>query len=361
MVSSLQSRAFGHLPTGEPVEAWLLSGAGGMQLETITYGGIVTRLLVPDRNGQLADVVLGFGSLEPYLKDTNYFGAIVGRVAGRIPGAQFHLDGELFTLAVNDPPNHLHGERFGFDKAMWSASAIARPDRAPALRLRRRSPDGEEGYPGNVDVSVTYTVTDENHLLVETEAATDKPTPFSLTHHSYFNLAREGSGSVLDHQLQIEADAFVPTDALMTPLGRLESVGVNDFRNARRLGDAIPLLFQNHGDLYQLRRPNPIGLEREPALAARLVDPASQRTMEVFTDAPFLQLYTAVALDGSIQGKSGVAYPQHAAVCLECQSYPGTANVPDLGDIILRPGELQRHTTAYAFSASHVPQNYKSG
>jgi aldose 1-epimerase len=354
MTSSLQSRTFGHLPTGEPVDAWVLSGAGGMQLETITYGGIVTRLLVPDCNGQLADVVLGYGSLDPYLKDSNYFGAIVGRVAGRIPGAQFYLDGEVYKLAVNDPPNHLHGGRLGFDKVLWCASPLARPDKAPALRLARSSPDGEEGYPGNVDVSVTYTVTDDNYFLIETEAATTKPTPFSLTHHSYYNLAGERSGSVLDHKLQIEANIFVPTDASMTPLGRLDAVvpGVNDFRSARRLGDAIPQLFQNHGDLYQLRGANPLSIEAKPALAARLVDPASKRMMEVFTNAPFLQLYTAAAFDSAIRGKSGAPYPQYAAVCLECQGYPDGANAPELGDIILRPGQTQRQTTAYAFSVA---------
>ncbi len=326
-----------------------------MQLEAINYGGIVTRLLVPDRHGEMADIVLGYGTLDLYLTDCNYFGAIVGRVAGRISGARFYLDGNLYSLAANDGPNHLHGGTVGFNRVLWTASPVGRPGEAPALRFSRRSTDGEEGYPGDLDASVTYTVTNSNVFLIETEASTTKATPFSLTHHSYFNLRGEGSGSIFDHELQIEADSFVPTDRSMTLLGRLEALvpGVNDFRSARPLGDLIPRLFQNHGDLYRLRKPMEKGPEVGPAFAARLVDPASGRMLEVSTDAPYMQLYTAAALDGSIEGKSGVAYPRHAAVCLECHGYPGAADVPALGDITLRPGVPRRQTTAYAFSVAN--------
>ena len=352
MAFSPQSRVFGFLPSGEGVEAWTLTGASGLTLEAITYGGIVTRLLAPDRNGNLADVVLGHQELEPYLTDLCYFGAIVGRVAGRISAAKFQLDGKFYSLAANDPPNHLHGGSLGFNRRVWDAMPVKRPDGAPSLRLTRRSPDGEEGYPGNIDVSVTYTLTNDNVFLIETEAASDRPTPVALTHHSYFNLAGESSASIDDHVLQIEADEFVPTDEWMTLMGRVEPVvaGVNDFRHARRLGDAIPLLYQNHGDFYRLPERAGQRLGSGPATAARLVHAGSGRVLEVATTAHCLQLYTGAALDGSVVGKSGIAYRRHAGVCLECQEYADGANTSAFGDIILRPGQLRRHTTVYAFS-----------
>ena len=351
MAPRIQSRTFGFLPTGESVEAWTLTGAGSVTLEAITFGGIVTRLLVPDRQGQFADIVLGYADLNPYLDDRAYFGAIVGRVAGRITGARFSLDGRLCNLSSNEPPNHLHGGAIGFNRRLWDATPLERPDGAPSLRLMYCSPDGEEGYPGTINVAVTYTVTKGDAFLISTEATTDQPTPFSLTHHSYFNLAGSGTGSIQDHELVIEADEFVPTDELMTLLGRTEPVvaDVNDFRVARRLGNAIPFLFQNHGDLYRLRQSPEVYRRGVGATAARLFHPESGRTLEVLTDATYLQLYTGVALDGSITGKDGIPYRRHAGVCLECQDYPDGANTPGLGDIIVRPGEPVRKVTAYAF------------
>jgi len=325
------------------VEAWTLTGASGLVLEAITYGGIVTRLLAPDHNGSPADVVLGFPQLDPYLNDRHYFGAIVGRVAGRISAAKFELDGKVYTLAANDPPNHLHGGPAGFSRRVWNATPVERPDGAPSLLLTRRSPDGEEGYPGNIDVSVTYTITNANEFLIETEAASDQPTPFALTHHSYFNLAGESSGSIADHELQIESDEYVPSDECMALQGRLAPVeDGNNFRHLRKLGNAIPSLHRNHGDLYKLRD--------RPTAAARLVHAESGRLLEVATTEPYMQLYTAAALDGSVVGKSGIAYQRHAGVCLECQEYADGANTPTLGDIILKPGQPRRHTTVYAFS-----------
>jgi aldose 1-epimerase len=352
MASSLQSRSFGTLPTGEPVDAWTLTGVRGLVVEAITYGGIVTRLLAPDRRGELADVVLGYGELGPYLEDSCYFGAIVGRVAGRITNSRFDLDGEIYLLEANDGPNHLHGGPGGFSRRLWKADPVKRADGAPSLRLARRSPDAEEGYPGNLDVYVTYTVTNDNRFLIETEAATDRPTPLALTHHSYFNLGGHGSGSIADHELRIDADEFVPTDERMTLLGRLEPVanGVNDFREPRRLGDAVPSLFQNHGDLYRLRARAGAGLSSGPALGARLAHAGSGRVIEAATTAPYMQLYTGAALDGSVIGKSGAVYHRNAGLCLECQEYADGANTPALGDIILRPGQPRRHTTEYAFS-----------
>jgi aldose 1-epimerase len=358
MTPSLASRTFGFLSNGEPVEAWTLRGSGGLTLEAITRGATVTRLLVPDSNGCVADVVLGFSSLDSYLNDHAYFGAVVGRVAGRIRGARFNLEGNDYEIAPNERPNHLHGGIRGFDKRIWTASPIEGPGGAPSLRLTYRSPDGEEGYPGTVDVAVTYTITHDNAFLIETEAVTDRPTPFSLTHHSYFNLAGEGTGTIADHKLQILADEFVFTDERMALLGRLGPVEGrgNDFRQLRSLGDAIPQLFQSHGDLYPIRKTAQECVQSEPVPAARLVHPASGRVLEVSTTNSHLQLYTGAALDGSVIGKSGFPYRRHAGVCLECQGYPDGANTPDMGDIVLRPGHPRCESTSYAFVSSPVLQ-----
>jgi aldose 1-epimerase len=352
MALSLKSRFFGRLPGGESVEAWTMTGPGGLELEAITYGGIVTRLLVPDRKGRLADVVLGFHDLDSYIAGHPYFGAIVGRVAGRITGARFDLDGKTYEVARNQAPNHLHGGVQGFDKKIWTATPMNALDSACSLRLNYRSRDGEEGYPGTVNVAITYTVTAENVFLIVTEAVTDRPTPLNLTHHSYFNLAGEGSGSISDHELQIHADQYIPTDEHMTLLRRYASVTGqgNDFRKGQRIGSAIPQLFRNHGDLYRIRRPSADHAERELVPAARLVDPSSGRALNISTTESHLQLYTSAALDGSLIGKSGAPYVRHAAVCLECHGYPDGANATRFCDNILRPGQPLRHTTMYAFS-----------
>ena len=344
------SRPFGALPSGEPVEAWTLNGAGGLTLEVITYGGIVTKLLLPGRDGQLTDVVLGFDSLDSYLAGHPYFGAIAGRVAGRITGAAFQLDGKTYNLARNKPPNHLHGGVHGFDKRVWTVAPIEDMDGTQSLRLSYCSPDGEEGYPGTVHVTVTYTVTPDNVFLIEAEAEADRPTPFNYTHHSYFNLAGESSGSICDHELQIYSHRSVLTDENMTLLGRLSSVdgNGNDFRESRQLGAAIPLLFKNHGDLYLI--PSSTANHAALAPAARLMHPGSGRILDVSTTEKYMQLYTGCSLDGSLTGKSGTQYGRFAGVCLECEGYPDGANVPDLGDIILRPGRTLRQATAYAFS-----------
>lgn len=356
MVSSLKSRFFGRLPGGETVEAWTLKSPGGLELEAITYGGIVTRLLVPDREGHLADVVLGFSDLGSYLAGHPYFGAITGRVAGRITGARFDLEGKTYNLARNDPPNHLHGGLSGFDKKIWTATPMDAPDGGCSVRFDYRSPDGEEGYPGTVDISVTYTLTSRNTFVIGTEAITDTPTPFNITHHSYFNLAGEASGSIADHALRIDADQYVVTDEHMTLLGRYASVvgQSNDFRGGQRLGAAIPQLFRNHGDLYRIRRPSADHPRHELVPTARLVDSGSGRALDISTTESHLQLYTSAALDGSLVGKSGVPYVRHAAVCLECHGYPDGANATSFCDNILRPELPHRHTTMYAFSTVDV-------
>lgn len=351
MTPALSSRSFGTMPDGSLVEAWTLRGARGLTLEIITYGAAVTRLLVPDRHGRLADVVLGFDNLAAYTDHTAYFGSVVGRVAGRVSNARFSLHGDVYQLAANDPPNHLHGGNSGFDKRIWRATPAESPAGEPTLRLTYLSQHLEEGYPGAVQATVSYTVTQDNTVLVETQGNTDRPTPFSLTLHHYFNLAGEGSGSIADHELTIHADEFIATDESMTLLGTPAGVreGQNDLRRPRALGEVIPTLFRNHGDLYLLHRMDGAKRPDAPRPAARLAHPSSGRVLEISTTASYLQLYTSRGLDGSLTGKSGTAYPAYSGVCLECEGYPDGAGTPALGDIVLRPGESKREVTRYAF------------
>ena len=360
--SEIASRHFGIAPGGQGIEAWTLTGAGGLQIEAISYGAIITRLLVPNRDGRLKDVVLGFSGIEPYLEGSAYFGAAIGRVAGRISNASFTLDGRPYDLVRNDGANHLHGGDLGFDKKIWNVEAKRNENGEPLLVFLYTSLDGEEGYPGAVQVKLTYTVTGDNKLIVDIVVKTDRATPFNFTQHSYFNLAGEGSGSIADHVLQVFADEYVPADDNMRLIGRFVSVEGqgNDFRQPRRLEDAIPALFQKHGDLYRVQFPSYVS-NAGPNLkmAARLVHPESGRMLEVATTEEYLQLYTGVGLDGSLSGKSGISYGAHSGLCLECQGYPDGANHPEMGDIILRPGYPKRATTVYGFS--HITQENDSG
>jgi aldose 1-epimerase len=344
---SVKTQSFGKLPTGETVEEFALTNSHGVALKLITYGATITELHVPDRNGATADVVLGFSNLAGYLGNHPYFGAIAGRVAGRITGGRFTLDGRNYQLLVNDPPNHLHGGAVGFDKRLWNAQVITTREDLSAVKLAYRSPLGEEGYPGNVDVAVIYSLTNENELVIRYEATSDQATPLSLTNHSYFNLAGEGSGTIENHLLQISSSEMTQTDAQMTLLGVRAPVAgkANDFNRTKRLGDAIPGLLNSHGDNYLLTHPTRKSLER----VARLEDPASGRIMEVLTTKDCLQLYTAAVLNGSLIGKSGRPYPKFGGLCLECQGYPDGANHPELGDIVLRPGQIYHQTTIYRF------------
>lgn len=343
---NVKTRHFGKLPSGENVEEYSLTNNHGLTLKFIIYGGIINELHVPDRHGATADVVLGFSNLDDYLGPHPYFGCLVGRVAGRITGGKFKLNGRLYQLALNDPPNHLHGG-IGFGKRLWRATTVDTPQGPVGVKLTYHSPQGEDGYPGNVDVSVTYSVTDENEVVIDYEAIADAVTPFSMTSHSYFNLAGEGSGTIENHLVQISSADITKTDAQMTLLGIRSPVtgNANDFNQPKRLGDAIPHLLNSHGDNYLLAHPTANSLER----VARLEDPSSGRIMDVLTTERCLQLYTAAVLDGSLIGKSGRRYPKFGGLCLECQGYPDGANHPELCDIILRPGEMYRQTTIYRF------------
>lgn len=338
---------FGRLPDGTAIEKYTLRNTAGASADVITYGGIITTLCVPDRHGVFADVVLGFDHLDAYLAGHPYFGAIIGRIAGRVTAGRLQLLDGTRHLALTDGPNHLHGGRVGFDKRVWSVQSAS----PASLRLFYRSPDGEEGYPGNLDVTVTYTLSDKNELVVASEAVSDCVTPLSLAQHSYFNLAGEGSGDVLDHTVQILADEIVPAaDKAMTLSGQRTPVADtgNDLTQARRLGEALPSLFRAHGENYLIR---PIACA-VPALVARVTEPRSGRVMEVLTNDCCLQFYTGKALDGTLTGKSGHTYGPHAGLCLECQGYPDGAHRPDLGDILVHPGQPQRRTTLYAFSTA---------
>jgi aldose 1-epimerase len=251
----------------------------------------------------------------------------------------------VYELAANGPPNHLHGGWVGFDKKLWSGGAVARADGADSVRLKLRSPDGDEGYPGNLDAVVTYTLTERNEFIFETELSTDEATPATLAHHSYFNLAGEGSGPITGHEIQIFADTYAPTNEKMTLLGRRESVEGRgcDLRQPRRIGDALPGIHKAHGDLYFV--------EPMPALAARVTEPVSGRVLEVSTTEDCLQFYSAASLDGSLRGKSGRPYDKYGGFCLECQGYADGANAPAMGNIIIRPGQPHRGTTVYHFLA----------
>ncbi|MBS0663694.1 MAG: galactose mutarotase [Verrucomicrobia bacterium] len=341
----MKSRPFGTMPSGEPVSAWTLANKAGASVEILTLGGIVRTLSVPDRHGRLADVVLGFDTLAAYVARHPYFGAIIGRIAGRVTNGSLLVEGRTYPLARNNGPNHLHGGLVGLDRRVWQAEPVARPDGAASLRLTYHSPDGEEGYPGHVDLAVTYTWTADHVLVIESEATSDRPTPISLAHHGYFNLAGEGTGSVADHDVQILADTVIPTDEHFTLLGRRLPVAgqPGDFRRSRRLGDALPHLYQAHGDTYELGAP-------AGRIVARVAEPRSGRQMTVTTDEGWLQFYTGVALDGTLVGKSGRVYGAHAGLCVECQGYPDATNRPGFGDILVRPGTPQRRRTAYAFT-----------
>lgn len=337
---------FGRTPEGADVCLYEIARASGASVRILDFGGIVQSVRVPDRSGRLGDVVLGGSDMGFYLRRHPYFGCITGRVAGRITHGQLEVGGRSYRLAVNNSPNHLHGGETGLDRRLWRAESAGEE----ALVLRYRSPHGEEGYPGNVDLTVTYRFTEANELVIESEASTDLTTPVSLTNHSYFNLAGEGSGPVDEHLVEISADEFVPTDDELTLSGSRMPVqpGSNDLRQAARVGDLVKKLHLGHGDNYLLRSAR----QGELAVAARVTEPLSGRTLEVRTNERCLQFYTGAMLDGSFTGKSGVPYGPHAGLCLECQGYPDGASHPELGDILVHPGQPQRRMTVYAFGLS---------
>lgn len=355
--ASIVSAPFGTLSDGRAVRIWTLTNARGEQAKITNYGAIITSLRVPDRSGKLGDVVLGYDTLGAYVKSSPYFGAIAGRYANRIAKGRFSLDGKNYQLARNNGPNHLHGGKVGFDKRLWRATPLRVRD-GVALELRYFSPAGEESYPGNLQTRVTYTLTNAGTLRVNYRATTDAPTPFNPTQHSYWNLTDGGKTPVLDHVLQLRAHFFTPTDSTAIPTGELRPVKGTpfDFLRPMAIGTHLTpkgapqsdeqLRFGNGYD-HNFVLDGPRGRVRR---IARVVAPKSGRVMTVFTDRPGVQLYTGNFLDGTNIGKGGVPYRFRSALCLEAQGFPDSPNQPAFPSTILRPGQIYRQTTIYAFS-----------
>jgi aldose 1-epimerase len=350
-VAGVARAPFGTMPDGKPVEQFTLTNANGIELKAIGYGGIITSLRVPDRAGKLDDVVLGFDRLENYLQDHPFFGAIIGRYGNRIAKAQFTLGGQTYKLAANNGPNHLHGGVKGFDKVLWDVA----PAGGNALAFTRTSADGEEGYPGNLRVRVTYTLTDKNELVVEYTATTDKPTPVNLTQHSYFNLAGQASGDILGHQLMLNADRYTPVDDTLIPTGELAPVADTpfDFRKPTAIGARIngshPQLKAGGGyDHNWVLNRQGSGLQ----LAARVVEPKTGRTLDIATTEPGIQFYSGNFLDGKLTGKAGAVYRHRTGFCLETQHFPDSPNQPAFPSTILKPGEEYRTRTVFTFGVS---------
>ncbi|HEX8912234.1 MAG TPA: aldose epimerase family protein [Humisphaera sp.] len=343
---------WGKTKDGQTVHLYTLTNKSGAKLMVTTYGGIITQIQVPDKAGKLGDVVLGFGSLDKYQAGHPFFGAITGRVANRIAKGKFTLDGKEYTLATNNGPNHLHGGKLGFDKRLWQAKDEVTTD-GPRLTLTYRSVDGEEGYPGNLDVTVSYTWTADNALKIDYSAKTDKPTPVNLTNHSYFNLAGEGSGTtVKDQLLTLNASMYTPIDDTMIPTGKIEPVEGTplDFRTPTKIGDRIEQVGKDPtGYDHNFVVDGEVGKLRP---AARVEDPKTGRVMEVLTTEPGVQLYTGNFLDGSNVGLSGKPYPKNAALCLETQHFPDSVNHPEFPSTVLKPGAEYKSTTVYKFSVA---------
>jgi len=345
---------FGSTRDGVRVDSYTLVNAHGAKAKLITLGATLVELHVPDRSGKLADVVLGFDTVAGYQSDDNqYFGCTTGRVANRIAKGEFVLDARKYSLAVNNPPNHLHGGKAkSLDKVVWTAEPLPRKPGAHAIRFLYNSPDGEENYPGNLEISVTYTLTDSNQLWIEYSAHADRRTPLNVTNHSYFNLAGEGSVTVLDHELTINADKYTPTDDTLIPLGTfamVEGTPLN-FRKPKRIGERIDVLTPTGAIGYDHNYVLDPACKDLKVAAARLKDPASGRVMTVYTDQPGVQLYSGNFLKGQT-GKGGKAYKHRSAVCLETQHFPDSVNKPAFPSVIVRPGEFYKHVCVYAFSA----------
>jgi aldose 1-epimerase len=351
IIPQVRREAFGELPGQGEVELFTLTNSRGMEARIMTYGGIVLSLKVPDRDGIHGDVVLGYDGLEGYIEKNPYFGAIIGRYGNRIGEGSFALDGNEYTLARNNGENHLHGGIRGFDKVVWKATSTENAAGA-SLTLTYLSPDGEEGYPGNLSVTVVYILSNDNELKIDYSATTDKETIVNLTNHSYFNLA--GGGSILDHEVTIYADRFTPVNQGLIPTGDLAAVEGTpfDFTRPTAIGARIdePDEQLRFGGGYDHNWVLNSG-GGELALAATVYEPGIGRMMEVYTTEPGIQFYTGNFLDGSITGKSNQVYQQRYGFCLETQHFPDSPNQPEFPSTVLRPGQEYSTTTVYKFSA----------
>lgn len=349
---------FGVTPAGDSVDVFTLTNANGMAMRVTNFGGIILSLEVPGRDGTFEDVVLGFDSLDSYTSDVYrsanpYFGAIIGRYGNRIEDAQFTLDGETYPLAANNGPNHLHGGDRGFDRVVWDAEPFQTAD-SVGLVLTYTSPDGEEGYPGELDTRVTYTLTNDNEMAFDYHATTTEATPVNLTQHSYFNLDGEGDGTVLDHELTINAESFTPVDSTLIPIGDFRPVDGTpfDFRQPTTMGDRIGAdnrqlgIAGGYDHNFVLRQQDSDSLR----LAATVYEPDSGRLMEVLTTEPGIQFYSGNFLDGSLTGKQGNSYERNAGFALETQHFPNSPNESDFPSTVLQPDETYSSRTVYRFS-----------
>ncbi|MFZ6776079.1 aldose epimerase family protein [Undibacterium sp. Ji83W] len=349
-VPGVQQNIFGYLVDGQTVNLYTLRNRKGMLVKVTDFGGIITGLHVPDRHGVLADVTLGFADLLPYKGESAFFGALIGRYGNRIAQGKFELDGKPYQLDCNDGVNHLHGGLAGFHKAKWNATPFQKPD-SLGLSLRYFSIDGEQGYPGNLDVTVTYELDDDNQLHVSYLATTDQATPINLTQHAYFNLA--GQGSVLNHEVMINADRYTPVNAGLIPTGVMAPVAGTafDFRQAKPVSahiadDDQQLRFgRGYDHNFVLNQPS----AKEISLAVRIHEPVSGRVLELWTDEPGLQFYSGNFLDGSLAGK-GQVYEKYSGFCIEPQHFPDSPNQPNFPSTVLRPGEEYRSSSIYRFS-----------
>lgn len=346
----VQTQPFG-THDGKAITLYTLTNSHGVEVRAMNYGGIIVSIRVPDRNGQLADVVLGHDTLEGYIPNLPYLGAIVGRYANRIANGTFTLDGKTYTLPKNDGPNTLHGGTTRtFDKVVWDGEALKN-----GVAFTYLSKDGDEGFPGNLKVKVTYTLTDASAIIIDYEATTDKSTPINVSQHSYFNLAGEGNGDILDHEIMINADRFTPVDKNLIPTGELRPVKGTplDFTKPMRIGtridDNYEQLVLGHGYDHNFvinPKPDQNGMK----LAARVHEPISGRSLEVWTTQPGVQFYTGNFLDGSVVGKQGHIYKRRYGFCLETQHFPDSPNHPDFPSTILKQGETFREKTVFKFS-----------
>jgi aldose 1-epimerase len=348
---TITSEPFGSTSEGT-VLRYTLTNARGMRIRVLTYGGIIQTIEVPDRHGRLANVALGFDNLADYVDHSPYFGAIIGRYANRIANGTFMLDGHTYHLPINNPPNSLHGGTVGFDKHIWDTMPFQHGDEV-GLRMHLVSPDGDQGYPGRLDSTVTYTLTDDNAIRMFFQATTDAPTIVNLTNHSYFNLAGEGSGSILGHVLRLDADRYTPVDSTLIPTGELARVAGTpmDFTRPIAIGARIRADFAQlligHG--YDHNWVLNAGSSRGVVPRAWLLDPGSGRLLVIHTDQPGMQFYSGNFLDGSFVGTSHRAYRQGDGLALETQHYPDSPNHPNFPPTVLRPGELYRTSTVFQF------------
>jgi aldose 1-epimerase len=330
---------------GQPVTEYTLTNKNGMQLSIINYGGTITKLITPDKNGKMGDVVLGYDSLSGYLQKSNpYFGALIGRYGNRIAHAKFTLDGKTYNLPANDHGNTLHGGDKGFDKVVWNAEKQG----DSSLKLTYNSKDGDQGFPGNLNVTVVYTLTSDNAVKIHYSATTDKATPVNLTNHAYYNLSAGADSTILNDELQLHADKYTPVDSVLIPTGEIASVKGTpfDFTTSKPIGKDIAQVKGGYDHNFVLSKTGD-----EPSKAATVYDPASGRVMDVYTTEPGIQFYTGNFLDGTLTDtKGGAKYVQHAALCLETQHFPDSPHHPNFPNTILQPGQTYQSTTIYKFS-----------